>query len=69
MIELCRHLVRVGDTGWHLLFANDETKTHRPIELPWPERLNLPLERYLNRHRRVLRSWRPVAAPAAGPLP
>ena len=53
MIELGRHLVRVGD-GWRLLFASHETKTRRPIELPWPERLNAPLERYLDRHRPVL---------------
>lgn len=53
MIELDRHLIRDG-VGWRLLFASHETKTRRSIELPWPERLNAPLERYLDQHWPVL---------------
>jgi site-specific recombinase XerD len=53
MIELGHHLVRSG-TGWRLVFAGHETKTGTPLELPWPGRLEVPLERYLDRHRPVL---------------
>ena len=53
MIELGRHLVRCGP-GWQLVFAGHETKTGTPFELPWPGRLEAPLERYLDRHRPVL---------------
>jgi integrase len=53
MVELGRHLVRSG-AGWRLVFAGHETKTGAPLELPWPGRLDAPLERYLERHRPVL---------------
>ena len=53
MIELGCHLVRVG-VRWQLVFAAEETKSRRLIELPWPDRLNLLLERYLEQHRPVL---------------
>ena len=52
-IEIGRHLVReVG--GYWLHFAACETKTHQPIEAPFPEALVPHLERYLDHYRPLL---------------
>lgn len=37
--------------NWWLCYGPQETKTHRPIELPLPEFLNDSIERYLTQHR------------------
>jgi integrase len=63
-IELDRTLVRRG-TAWWIEIPAEETKTRRPIEVPWPEALTPALEIYLNEHRplltkRVGRWTRPV---------
>ena len=52
-LELGRHLVR-EDVGWRLVIPGAETKTGRPLELPFPEVLVPALERYLAVHRPVL---------------
>jgi len=52
-LELDRHLVRAGQ-GWRLLISGTETKTGRPLELPFPEVLVPALEYYLAVHRPVL---------------
>lgn len=52
-IEIGRHLVREGGSYW-LRFAASETKTHQPIEAPFPEVLVPHLERYLAEHRPLL---------------
>jgi integrase/recombinase XerD len=53
MIACGGHLVRYG-AEWSLIFAAAETKTGRPLEVPFPEVLNDRLERYLSTHRPVL---------------
>ena len=60
-LELGRHLQRRGN-GWWLEIPAAETKTRRPIALPFPEPLVAALERYLAH-------WRPQLAPPgqAGP--
>ena len=52
-LELGRHLVRAGE-GWRLVIPGAETKTGRPLELPFPAVLVPALERYLAVHRPVL---------------
>jgi len=52
-LELDRHLVRAGE-GWRLVIPGAETKTGRPLELPFPSALVPALERYLAVHRPVL---------------
>jgi site-specific recombinase XerD len=49
-IEIGRHLVRVGDMYW-LRFMAFETKSRRPIEVPFPVGLQHYLERYLAHYR------------------
>jgi hypothetical protein len=49
-LELGRHLVRAGQ-GWRIVIQSAETKTGRPLELPFPEVLVPMLERYLTVHR------------------
>ena len=45
--------MRRGATWWIGIPAA-ETKTHQPIEAPWPDRLAPALEVYLRQHRPVL---------------
>jgi site-specific recombinase XerD len=52
-LELDRHLVREG-LGWRLVIPGAETKTRRPLDLPFPSALVPALERYLAVHRPVL---------------
>ena len=61
-LALQRTIVNVGD-DWMIILPGDDdedaalpemTKTGAPIELPWPEILVEPLERYLAIHRPVL---------------
>jgi site-specific recombinase XerD len=52
-IEIGRHLVGVGDTYW-LRFAASETKSRRPIDVPFPAGLQPCLERYLSHYRPLL---------------
>ena len=51
-MEIDRHLRCLGDL-WLLVFEGGETKNGDPLELPLPEELHQPLERYLAH-------WRPV---------
>lgn len=53
MIEIGRHLVRSGEHYW-LRFDDSETKTHIPLEIPFPESLVPCLERYLAVYRPFL---------------
>ena len=53
MMTIGRHLTQYGGAWW-LEFAANETKNRKPIELPLPDRLVIPLEQYLRRHRPVL---------------
>ena len=56
-LELGRHLVH--DQGsWRLQVPGEETKTGRPIALPFPTALAPALERYLAVHRPVLAALR-----------
>jgi len=52
-IEIERNLVRIGQS-WVLVFTSSETKTGRPLELPFPLDLVPELERYLTVYRPVL---------------
>ena len=65
VLELGRHLVR-GGQGWRLVIPGTETKTGRPLELPFPEALVPALERYLAVHRPVLAAQRGQAHGTAG---
>jgi integrase len=48
-----RHLVQVDDTYWfHFTFL--ETKTRRPIDVPFPDGLLPHLQRYLSHYRPLL---------------
>ena len=40
--------------GWWIDIPGEETKTHQPIEAPWPEALAPALEVYLRQHRPML---------------
>jgi integrase len=64
-LELGRHLLRAGG-GWRLVIPGAETKTGRPLELPFPEVLVPALERYVEVHRPVLAAQRGRAHGAAG---
>jgi len=63
-IEIERNLVRVAQT-WMLVFMSSETKTGRPLELPFPLELVADLERYLKMHRPALLSSGGRDRPAA----
>lgn len=52
-VEIDRTLVRRGTVRWIDIPA-EETKTHEPLEAPWPEPLTPALEVYLNEHRPIL---------------
>lgn len=52
-LALERSLVRRGE-GWWIMIPPEETKTHEPIEAPWPEALNTALATYLNACRPIL---------------
>jgi integrase len=49
-MRLGQHLVRAG-AGWQVIFGADETKTHQPLEFPFPPLLQPFLERYLSNVR------------------
>jgi integrase/recombinase XerD len=40
--------------AWWLIFQGNETKTHQPLELPFPEQLVPALTRYLDHYRPLL---------------
>jgi integrase len=52
-LALERSLVRRGE-GWWIMIPPEETKTHEPIEVPWPEGLNIALATYLDTYRPIL---------------
>lgn len=56
-LELGRHLLRIG-ASWRLVIPGAETKTGRPLELPFPPVLLPALERHLAVHRPVLAAGR-----------
>jgi site-specific recombinase XerD len=64
MIEIDRHLQRL-DRRWVLVFEAAETKTHRPLEQAWPDRLVPHLERYLDHHRSTLLTRQDKRTPMA----
>lgn len=70
-IEIGRHLCKLGD-GFVLIFAAEETKNWRPLEVPVPALLVPALERYLEHYRPILLGLRggynprqPVRPPGA----
>jgi integrase/recombinase XerD len=52
-MEFGTHLVRQRGAWW-LIFQGNETKTHQPLELPFPELLVPALTRYLDHYRPLL---------------
>jgi integrase/recombinase XerD len=52
-LALERSLDRRGE-GWWIMIPPEETKTHEPIEAPWPEALNTALATYLDAYRPIL---------------
>ena len=52
-LHINQTLLRFGE-DWHICVEADQTKTHEPIEWPWPEALASDLETYLNLHHPVL---------------
>jgi hypothetical protein len=56
-IRIDRHLVCEAGTWW-LKFTGDETKTHRPLEVPFPEDPVPALLRYLHHYRPLLAGTR-----------
>jgi integrase/recombinase XerD len=56
-LALGRNLVRRGEDWWIEICA-DETKTHEPIEVPWPRRITPQLEHYLSDVRPLLARMR-----------
>jgi integrase/recombinase XerD len=52
-LALERSLVRRGEEWWIIIPA-EETKTHEPIEVPWPQALNSALAIYLATYRPIL---------------
>ena len=52
-IVIGQHLIR-EDGVWFLKFTNQETKTHRPINVPVPQTITDQLECYLARYRLAL---------------
>jgi integrase/recombinase XerD len=65
-MEIGRHLLRQGDDSYWIRFQGAETKTHIPIEVPFPAALVPYLERYLSTYRPRLAEcegyWRTVRA-------
>jgi integrase/recombinase XerD len=61
MMGLGRHVLVDGDAAL-VRFAGTETKTHRPLEFPWPPQLVPHLRIYLEEHRPVLLEGQPSAA-------
>lgn len=53
-LELERTLVSRGDGQWWITIPAKETKTHEPVEVPWPDGLAHALDTYLREHRAVL---------------
>jgi len=53
MIEIGRQLIQTT-SGYELVFTAEETKNHRPLELPLPPALVPALERYLVAYRPML---------------
>lgn len=49
-LSLGRTLQR-DTAGWRIVVPGEETKTHRLLDLPWPEELAAPLARWLAVHR------------------
>jgi len=45
-----QHLMCRGDVYW-VVFREKETKTKRPIEVPLPQALTAPIDRYIEEHR------------------
>ena len=52
-LRIGTHLIWNGGAWW-LVLRREETKTHQPIEVPFPEELLPPLQRYLGHYRGVL---------------
>jgi integrase/recombinase XerD len=52
-IRIGTHLTHRNDAWW-LKFKGEETKNHRPIEVPFPEMLLQHLNRYLEHYRPLL---------------
>ena len=52
-IQIGTHLVSQRDAWW-LILKSHETKTHRPLEVPFPEQLISALVRYLEYYRPLL---------------
>jgi integrase/recombinase XerD len=48
-----QHLMRRGEAYW-VVFQAEETKTRRPIEVPLPQALTAPIDRYIEQHRPCL---------------
>ncbi len=67
-LELGRHLLRRSD-GWEIRIPGEETKNHRPIEVPFPSTLVPALERYLAHHRPLLLARRGIHDPASPGAP
>jgi integrase len=52
------HLIRTGG-GWIIQFPANETKNHKPIDIPFPGELTESLELYMRVHRPRLVAGRP----------
>jgi integrase/recombinase XerD len=52
-LALGRTVVRRGEEWW-IMIPPEETKTHEPIEVPWPEALTAALTTYLDTYRPIL---------------
>jgi integrase/recombinase XerD len=52
-MELGSNLIHRGDAWW-LIYAPEETKNHRPLEVPFPEALLPWLAKYLDHYRPLL---------------
>ena len=66
-LELGRQLVKEGDL-WRIRVPGAETKSHRPIDLPFPQHLVARLERYLTTYRPVLAAFSGGFPPDVGRL-
>jgi integrase/recombinase XerD len=64
-LVLGQTLVKVGGI-WTLVIPGDQTKTHAPIEVTWPDSLIAPLEHYLSTIRPVLARRRRTSPIDAG---
>jgi integrase len=56
-LRIGRNLIDVNGT-WLIALDADETKTHAPLDIAWPEQLAAPLAAYLTIHRPHLSSLR-----------